>query len=649
VLYYLLAGIGYMLAALPESVLAACCRPLGWLVATVPSRRRRTLRANLHHVFPDKTEAWRRKVAVESARRSLEMVVFVLAAPYFSKARLQRQFPLDENFRRMLDEHQAVPGPLVVLSPHFSLMEANTLVPMLYGKPLPPMAAIYRPLDVPGMERWVKATRERWGLRLLSRKAGFFQAIELLRHNGAVVVLFDQNAGNRGALTLFCGRVCSTTELAGLLVEKCQARTCFIYPERRGFLRATIRGEYLVTPPGGDAVLFAANRWLEEKLRSSQEVCPDWLWLHSRWRHQDEPGRRFRLESKRNLLAPQLASLGLAAPPRCTRFFIRLPNWLGDVVMALPLLRALRKGRPDAELTLLAPAVFKPLLEKLGVGDRVLAVPAKGAGQRKFFRGLREEYPDTYILFTNSLRGDLGAKAAGAPQRFGMTRPGKWRPLLTHEWRVPEDLDETTMHQTRVWEKFFQHFGLREELDLTAVAGPSERAQQDCASAIKPSSATNQGGLLVGFICGTENFPEKRWPVALWRELVQAILAVRADARIILFGTTNDMPITKAVADGFSPTQVINRAGQTTLVEFADALGDCAVIICNDTGGMHLANLLGVPVIALYGPTNPLRTGPIFNAPRVILQPPGGPPTGGAPLAKLTSAQVVETLQPWLG
>jgi len=623
-----------MLAALPESVLAAFCRPVGWLVATVPSRRRRTLRANLHHVFPDKTEAWRRKIAVEAARRSLEMVLFILASPYFSKERLQRQFPLHDDLRKLLDDHGKTPGPIVVLSPHFSLMEANTLVPMLYGAPLPPMAAIYRPLDVPGMERWVKATRERWGLRLLSRKAGFFQAIELLRQKGAVVVLFDQNAGSRGALTLFCGRVCSTTELAGLLIEKCQARTCFIYPERQGFLRATIRGEYLDVAKESNAVTFAANRWLENKLRSNDDTCPDWLWLHSRWRHQDEPSRRFRLESKRNLIAEQLASLGLSVPPRCTRFFIRLSNWLGDVVMALPLLRALRNGRPDAELTLLAPAALVPLLEKLAVGDRVLAIPPPGPAQKKFFCSLREEYPDLYLLFTNSLRGDLGAKATGAPQRFGMTRPGKWRPFLTHEWRVPAELDESTIHQTRVWEKFLQHFGLREELDLTPFSRTSPPAKHN--------------GLSLGFICGTENFPEKRWPVALWRELIQTILAVRPDARISLFGTARDTPITTAVADGFSPSQVLNRAGQTNLIEFTDALSTCSAIVCNDTGGMHLANLCGVPVIALYGPTNPIRTGPIFNAPRTILQPPGCPATGGVSLAHLPAAQVFAALKPWL-
>jgi len=634
VLYYLLAGIGCLLAAVPEGVLMLGCRAMGWLIATLPGRRRRTLRANLYHAFPEKTEAWRRKIGLESAQRSIEMGLFVLSSPYFSEKRLRRQFSVHEELQQLFKDHLATPKPVVVLSPHFSLMEANTLTGMLYSGKLPPMAAIYRPFDALGIERWVKQTRERWGLKLLSRKEGYFQAVDMVRKNGAVVVLFDQNAGNQGALTLFMGRICSTTELTGLLTEKCKASVAFIYPERRGFMRSCIRGEYLNVPCQSDAVLFASNLWLENKLRSSDEVCADWLWLHNRWRNQNSWERRFRLEAKRNLLTEQMTSLGLTALPRRTRYFIRLPNWLGDVVMAIPLLRALRISRPDAEMTLIAQSGVLPLLERLGVGDRFLALPPKGPGQKKFYRNLREEYPDVYVLFTNSWRGDLGAKATGAPQRFGMVRAGKWRPLLTHAWRMPEDLDEAKIHQTRVWEKFFRHFGLKLELDLTPVNWPGREKKQS--------------GLNIGLICGTENFPEKRWPVERWRELTQTILAARPDAVLTLFGTANDVPIADAVAEGLSEKNLRNLAGKTSLLEFADELKHCTVVVCNDTGGMHLANLIGVPVVTVYGPTNPVRTGPVFDAPHIVVQPPGCPATGGAQLHDLLEEQVFEALKPWL-
>jgi ADP-heptose:LPS heptosyltransferase/lauroyl/myristoyl acyltransferase len=633
VLQFLLNALGLFLAALPESLLASACRGLGWLVMAVPSRRRRTILANLHHAFPGQTPAQRRALALESVRHSMEMAFFVLISPHFSKTRMERHCSIHPEMQRVVAELQNAPQPLVLFTPHFSLMEANTCFPALVRGSIPETAAVYRPFDAPGLESWVKRTRERWGLKLLSRKEGYYQAVDLLRRGGWVVVLFDQNAGDRGALTLFLDRVCSTSELGGLLAEKCRTRVGFVFTERTGFFRAVIHGEFFDAGPTAAEILFASNRWLENKLRQSEQWRTDWLWLHARWRHQDHPTRRFRLQSKRNLLPEQLAWMGAAALPRHTRFWLRLPNWLGDVVMALPLLRALRRSRPDAEITLLAQPAFVPLLERLGVADRIITLPARGPGYWKFFRRLREEYPDVHVLFTNSWRGDLEARLAGAPQRFGLRRPGRARPFLTHVWRLPPDLDETQLHQTAVWEKFFRHFGLQDELDFTPFAWPAPPA---------PTSP------VIGFICGTENFPEKRWPVEHWRGLLAALFAAHPSARVQLFGVTGDAPIAAAVATGFPPERVANFAGKTSLLEFADALRACAAVVCNDTGGMHLANALGVPVVAVYGPTNPVRTGPIFNAPRAILQPANCPPTGGSALAELSPDHVLTALEKWI-
>ena len=311
-----------------------------------------------------------------------------------------------------------------------------------------------------------------------------------------------------------------------------------------------------------------------------------------------------------------MAFYGYAELPRKTRIWIRLPNWLGDIIMAIPLIRAIRKGRPDAEITLLAKSHFIPFLEKIEIADRLLSLPPKGVSYFCDFLRLRKEYPDTHILFTNSFRGDLEARLVRAPQRFGMVRPGKKRPLLTHVWKLPPTLDETTEHQTAVWQKFLKYFGLQEPLNYTPLKWGNERMPNDLNTRI-------------GLICGTENDPSKRWPPSHWRKLIQALLAFSSRMHIMLFGTANDLPVTKMVARGFDPSRVENLAGKTDLVSFAEALLQCNAVFCNDTGGMHLANALGVPVIAVFGPTNPVRTGPIFEAPKYILQPPNCPTTGG--------------------
>jgi heptosyltransferase-2 len=88
-----------------------------------------------------------------------------------------------------------------------------------------------------------------------------------------------------------------------------------------------------------------------------------------------------------------------------------------------------------------------------------------------------------------------------------------------------------------------------------------------------------------------------------------------------------------------------NLAGRTSLPEFArGSCARCRLLVTNDTGGMHLANALGVPLLALFGPTNPLRTGPVFTAPATVLQPPGSPHRR-RPLTDLAPATVAAALR----
>ena len=101
---------------------------------------------------------------------------------------------------------------------------------------------------------------------------------------------------------------------------------------------------------------------------------------------------------------------------------------------------------------------------------------------------------------------------------------------------------------------------------------------------------------------------------------------------IRLFGTAKDAAITAQVAEGLDSARVVDRAGKTNLPDYMRELSACRVICGNDTGGLHLANMLGVPVVGIFGPTNPVRTGPIFAAKKAILQPEGCPPTGGLPI-----------------
>jgi ADP-heptose:LPS heptosyltransferase len=298
--------------------------------------------------------------------------------------------------------------------------------------------------------------------------------------------------------------------------------------------------------------------------------------------------------------------------------------------MALPLLRALRLGRPDLEITLVAKRQFLPLLDSWGVADLLHALPPSGVRYFVDFWRQRVAYPDIYLLLTNSVRGDLEAWLTRTPQRFGLKRRGKFRPLLTHAYTPPRDFDERHHHQLELWENLLRHFGLGVALDRSPLLAP-----------IDPRLVTVGS---IGLIAGSENTPEKRWPVEHWRALIDAF----PNERFALFGTSNDTPITNAIAAGHPPARVENLAGRTSLPTYAARLGACRLLITNDTGGMHLANALGVPLLALFGPTNPVRTGPIFSTPCKILQPPGCPATGGAALGDLAPAAVAAAVREML-
>ncbi len=616
-----LQTLGWTLAHTPRPLLKLCSGLVGGLLYLI---RRRTYLSNLHHAFPERTTSEHRRLARESSRRLVETGLLTLATPFLSEADIRHIVYATPEATELLETQRVSPHPTLLLTPHAAYWEAISTLPLFGIQPAPDIAAIFRPVENESLNEWIKQCRERFGIRLLSRKDGFQEAIKLLRNKGSVFLLYDQNAGMQGALTTLFGRVCSTSELAGLLAQKFSAKVYMVYAERFDFWKLNVRCEPLESDGTTGGVTIAVNQWLESRLGSSENLCASWLWAHERWKNQDIPAKRLRLEAKRNLLSEDLAIRNLTAMPRRTRIWIRMPNWLGDVVMLIPLLRAIREGRPDAEITLVAKPGFHDLLMQHRLADRVLDLPPKGWGYFLHFWRLRGAYPDCYFLFTNSLRGDLEAWLTGTRQRFGILRPGRRRPLLSHTFKVPADFEEKTHHQLGLWTLFLQHFGLIAPTQLQPLLPRQLETERT-----------------IGLIAGSENNPEKRWPVSHWVEFISLL---PTNVKIVMFGTHTDRSITDEIAVRCNRS-VENLAGRTSLSEYCESLRQCSVLVTNDTGGMHLANALGVPLVALFGPTNPIRTGPVFDAAVTILQPPDCPPTGGGDLNALTPIQVHDTLR----
>lgn len=418
---FLLSILGFVFANAPECVMSGVCRAVGFLICYFPNRRTRVAFSNIYHCFPEMGRRERMKIAYESCARMVEMALFVVASPHMSVARLSGRVKLSGTMKAELEKYSENPHPLVLMIPHFAMMETITMFPLLAGNlKLPAVGVFYRPFDSAGMEAWVRESRQRFGIEMLSRRDGILHSARILKENGCVAVLFDQNAGGAGCESLFFGRVCHTSELAGILAEKTGARVAVFYARRTGFWRSEVDGEFL-DASGIEDITYSGNVWLENKLKSSRTARFDWLWLHRRWRTHPDQRTSLRLRGGKSILDYSLRRMGLDSLPRKSSIFVTLPDGFSNAESIAPILATLRASRPDARVSVLCSgACAAALSRRPECADAVIELPPRVFGRLprlRFFGKLSLSYPDINIVFDDSAAADIEAFALGAQQR----------------------------------------------------------------------------------------------------------------------------------------------------------------------------------------------------------------------------------------
>jgi heptosyltransferase II len=446
-------------------------------------------------------------------------------------------------------------------------------------------ATVYQRIRNPHIDRHVREARSRFGLEVFERSKGFGKAIELLRSGGGIGILMDQHAGDGGLWTPFFGRLASTTPLPALLARRTHAKLIGFAVQTEGFARWRAVAE---TPIDGwgdsiEKLTAGGNEILESQIRRAPE---DWFWVHNRWK---TPRPNFLLAKyKRGVFLPAKSRL------KPFRILIRSSNWLGDAVMSVPAVRAIKSGRPDAHVTVAVPEKLAPLWKIVSEVDEVIALPAKSVLVAA--RSFRQKPPfDVAILLPNSLRSALEVFLASIPRRVGLS--GHWRRCLLNQ-RPRETFSRGIVHQT------YKYLELASTIGAKVRAGLADMEPQfPAANPIKGRRDQFKFGLCPG----AEYGPAKRWP--RFAEVAQEI-ASRFPVQWILFGTASDAAVGLEIAEKLGE-KCVNRIGQTTLEELIDELSACDLLLTNDTGTMHLAALLQVPTISIFGSTEPLRTGPL--------------------------------------
>lgn len=297
--------------------------------------------------------------------------------------------------------------------------------------------------------------------------------------------------------------------------------------------------------------------------------------------------------------------------PQTPRTLVISPNWIGDAVMAQPLLQLLKAAQPERPIDVLAPPAVSPVWRQMAEVAEVLETPFRhGALQLKerwrYARLLRQRgYAEAYIL-PNTLKYALIPWLAGIARRVGYKGESRYGLInVMHHDDTPP----------RPMVPFYAALAdapgavLRGGLPKPRLAASAAQFGAACAKVGLDSARP-----LVVFAPGAEFGAAKRWPPAHFGQLAQHILARDPQAQVALLGSPKDGPTCDEVLTAAgTPAGLVSLAGKTSLADAVALISRAAAVVSNDSGLLHVASALNRPVIAIYGPTDPDHAPPFSD------------------------------------
>jgi heptosyltransferase II len=299
------------------------------------------------------------------------------------------------------------------------------------------------------------------------------------------------------------------------------------------------------------------------------------------------------------------------------KILVRATNWVGDAVMSLPALRALRQRFPNAEISILAKPWVADLYRREPFCDRM--IPYTPRNWREKWRAgsdLAAGRFDCAILLQNAFEAAAVAFLARIPERIGYARDGRSL-LLTRAVAVPHP-GEIPRHERFYYLELLRRAGIIEALpenDGIHLAG-ADAARQ---AGIAWFRAAGLGDTVIGISPGAAYGNAKRWLPERFAEAASRV-ARELGASVAIFGSKDERELCGTIAAAIS-APVKNFAGETSLAEFIDLAAACRVYLSNDSGGMHVASALGVPTVAIFGATDDATTGPAGPLAVVVREP----------------------------
>lgn len=290
---------------------------------------------------------------------------------------------------------------------------------------------------------------------------------------------------------------------------------------------------------------------------------------------------------------------------RPDRILTLVPNWVGDVVMCTPALRALRRRFPEARLEVAGRPTACALLEGLSFIDGYHVLPTRMSVLETFHTGgvLRAAEPDVAVIFPHSFRAALLARLSAAPHRIGYARGGRSL-LLTHA--IPPHRENgriAPIYMSKEYLELVACLGCIDDgagLELSASEEARERVE----------ACLSDQGPRVGIAPGAAFGPSKMWPVERYAKVADALIE-QTGAQVALLTGPGEEGTRKAFLNAAEQPILTCDGGKPSLETLKATISRLDLLICNDSGARHIAVAFGVPVICIMGPTSPAySTGP---------------------------------------
>lgn len=295
------------------------------------------------------------------------------------------------------------------------------------------------------------------------------------------------------------------------------------------------------------------------------------------------------------------------------KILVRATNWVGDAILSLPALRALRSAFPAANISILARPHIAELYRGQGIADALLPYDSRGMhaglwGGERLARQLRAQEFDAALLLQNAFDAAWVAWRARIPERIGYARDGR-SVFLTKAIRVPKT-GEIPAHEQLYYLELLRRAGwLASYTGDTFIGLRVEPEASENAERALIGAGAQPGKLRVAIGAGASYGSAKCWPSARFAEILNRLQAdFRAD--VILFGTDAEKEVASAISTGMRRPP-IDLIGTTSIGDLPALLARCHLFIGNDSGAMHVAAAVGLPVVAIFGPTDPAGTAPV--------------------------------------